>query len=103
MIIDMCAMDHFDFRLGGYLCLAPSFPWKSGMLQLPTKCSCNDLHFCSATTYIFGLQLPTFLLYNKQILLLDGTEEEYEKEQKYVDDVTDEMIESLFRDRDKKN
>ena len=42
-------------------------------------------------------------VYDERILLLDGTEEEYEKEQKYVDDVTDEMIESLFRDRDKKN
>ena len=37
------------------------------VLQLPTKCSCNHLHFCFATTYIFVLQLSVFLLYNKQI------------------------------------
>ena len=35
-------------------------------LQQPTKCSCNHLHFYFATTYISGLQLSTFLFYNKQ-------------------------------------
>ena len=30
--------------------------WNSEALQLPTKCSCNHLHFWSATFYIFILQ-----------------------------------------------
>lgn len=30
--------------------------WDSEALQLPTKCSCNHLHFGSATFYIFILQ-----------------------------------------------
>ena len=39
-------------------------------LQQPTKCSCNHLHFYFATTYISGLQLSTFLFYNKQIFAI---------------------------------
>ena len=30
--------------------------WDPEALQLPTKCSCNHLHFWSATFYIFILQ-----------------------------------------------
>ena len=62
----MSAMDLLHPTRGLPVLLAPSFP---GMLQKalqqPTKCSCNHLHFCFATTYIFGLQLSTFLLCNK--------------------------------------
>ena len=35
-------------------------------LQGSTKCSCKNLHFSFAITYIFCLQLSTFLFYNKQ-------------------------------------
>ena len=36
----------------------PGAPGKplARLLQLPTKCSCNFLHFCSATSYIFIMQ-----------------------------------------------
>ena len=63
----MPAMDLLHPTRGLPILLAPPFP---GMLQKalqqPTKCSCNHLHFCFATTYISGLQLSTFLFYNKQ-------------------------------------
>ena len=52
---------------GLYAYLVPPFPWICRDLQKPTKCSCNDLHFYFATTYILVLQLSTFLFYNKQL------------------------------------
>ena len=68
-MVCMSAMDRFIIRLGSYQHnRAHPFPWINEALQLPTKCRCNNLHFHLATTYIFGLQLSTFLFYNKHIL-----------------------------------
>ena len=65
----MSAMDLLHPTRGLPVLLAPPFPGVlQKALQQPTKCSCNHLHFCFATIYILGLQLSTFLFYNKQIV-----------------------------------
>jgi hypothetical protein len=73
-MVCMSAMDRFIIRLGSYQHnRAHPFPWINEALQLPTKCRCNNLHFHLATTYIFGLQLSTFLFYNKQLKQRNAT------------------------------
>lgn len=73
MGLSVCPQWIFAIQLGGYQTdRRQPFPGMlQKVLQQPTKCSCNHLHLCFAITYIFGLQLSTFLFYNKQFLSLD--------------------------------
>ncbi len=79
MDLSVCPQWIFYTRLGGYLSCwrLPFLGVLQKALQQPTKCSCNHLHFCFATTYIFGLQLSTFLFYNKHATDFDEKVEKY--------------------------